>query len=100
MSAPKSVSIMALIAKDERLIEAHEKAVSTVLGYIERHMIYSRVQEGEEQYQEKTDNVIIAKFTHVTARGVKNREEGKKDKKADPQLHTHCVIANASKDEV
>ncbi len=35
LSAPKSVSIMVLVAKDERLIEAHEKAVTTVLNYVE-----------------------------------------------------------------
>ena len=97
LSAPKSVSIMALVAKDERLIEAHEKAVTTVLNYVERHIMYVRVQG--KQYQERTDNAIIGKFTHVIARRTK---DGEKDKKADLQLHTHCVIANATKcrDEV
>ena len=76
-SAPKSVSIMALVAKDKRLIEAHEKAVATVLKYAERHLIYSRVQKDTEQYQEKTNNGVIAKFTHITSRGAKEGSEEK-----------------------
>ncbi len=61
--------------------------------------MYARVQKEGKQYQERTDNAIIGKFTHVIARRAK---DGEKDKKADPQLHTHCVIANATKcrDEV
>lgn len=93
-SAPKSVSVMAFVARDKRIIEAHEKAVSETLAYMNRHLIYSRVQEAGIQNLEKTNNTIIAKFTHMTSRGVKDASN---DKKPDPQLHTHALIANATK---
>ena len=63
-TAPKSFSIMALVAGDKRLLEAHEKAVSETLEYMNRHLIYSRVQKDGMRYLEKTDNTIAAKFTH------------------------------------
>lgn len=99
LSAPKSVSIMAFIAKDERVEEAHEKAVSTALDYVQRHMVYTRVQDKGHQILEKTNNAIIAKYTHLTSRPTKRQEKenSKLDQKVpDPQLHTHCLIANAT----
>lgn len=94
LSAPKSVSIMALVAKDERVVEAHERSVSTTLDYIQRHMIYTRVQEKGKQSIEKTDNAPIARFTHMTSRTSKSKEQ--EEKAPDPQLHTHNIIANAT----
>ena len=38
LSAPKSVSIMAEVAGDRRLIEAHGQAVRTALAHVEAHM--------------------------------------------------------------
>ena len=93
-SAPKSVSIMGLVAGDKKIIDAHEKAVSETLEYINRHLIYSRVQKDGIQSLEKTDNSLVAKFTHITARGVKDANN---DKKPDPQLHTHALVGNATK---
>ena len=40
--SPKSVSIMALAAKDERLIKAHEKAVNYTLSVMEKEHIQVR----------------------------------------------------------
>ena len=37
ISAPKSVSIMALALRDERMVAAHEKAVDAALSYLEEH---------------------------------------------------------------
>lgn len=103
LSAPKSVSIMGLVAGDKRLLEAHEKAVGNVLGYVERNMIYTRVQENGKLRVEKSDNAVIAKYTHVASRLHKDTDqESSTAKKAsskeipDPQLHTHNVIANAT----
>jgi conjugative relaxase-like TrwC/TraI family protein len=93
-TAPKSVSIMALVAEDKRLLEAHEKAVSETLQYMNRNLIYARVQKDGLKYQEKTDNTITAKFTHITSRAVKDADN---DKKPDPGLHTHALVANATK---
>ena len=43
MSAPKSVSTMALVAGDRRLIDAHTRAVITALDYAERHAAATRI---------------------------------------------------------
>ena len=48
-SAPKSVSIMAEVAGDRRLVKAHDKAVTTALAYIERHGAATRAREGGQR---------------------------------------------------
>ncbi len=95
LSAPKSVSIMALVAGDKRIVDAHEEAVTNVVDYIERNMVYTRVQEKGNMLSVKTDNMVVAKFTHITARPTKNDEMHI----PDPQLHTHCIIGNMTKCE-
>jgi len=84
-SAPKSVSVMALVAGDKRLIGAHGAAVKTALGHVERHMAATRIREGGEVAREATDNLAVATFRHETSRA------------QDPQLHTHTVILNMTK---
>jgi conjugative relaxase-like TrwC/TraI family protein len=86
-SAPKSVSIMAEVAGDRRLIGAHDKAVRTALGYIERHGATTRVREGGEIRTVETAKLTVATFRHNTSRA------------QDPQLHTHAVILNATQDK-
>jgi conjugative relaxase-like TrwC/TraI family protein len=85
-SAPKSVSIMAEVAGDKRLIAAHAAAVKAALGHVEQHMAATRVREGGEVRREETGNLAIATFRHATSRA------------QDPQLHTHAVILNATQD--
>ncbi len=84
-SAPKSVSIMAQVAGDKRLIAAHGAAVKTALGHIERHMAATRIRGGGEVAREVTGNLAVATFRHETSRA------------QDPQLHTHSVILNMTK---
>jgi conjugative relaxase-like TrwC/TraI family protein len=86
-SAPKSVSIMAEVAGDKRLIAAHAAAVKGALGRVEQHMAATRVREGGEVRREETGNLTIATFRHATSRA------------QDPQLHTHAVILNATQDK-
>ena len=93
LSAPKSVSIMALVAGDERIHGVHERAVERVVDYVERNMVYTRVQEKGNMVFEKTDNMVAAKFTHLTSRPTKKNE----GHIPDPQLHTHCIVANMTK---
>src|SRR5471032_298437 len=45
-SAPKSVSMQALIGHDNRLIDAHEKAVARTLEYAERLAAYRVTENG------------------------------------------------------
>lgn len=87
LSAPKSVSIMAEVAGDRRLIGAHSEAVKTALGFVEKHMAATRIREDGLVTREATGNLTIASFQHGTSRA------------QDPQLHTHNVILNATRDK-
>ena len=84
LSAPKSVSIMAEVAGDRRLIAAHSDAARTAMAHVEAHMAATRVRDGGVIAREATGNLIIASFQHGTSRA------------QDPQLHTHNVIMNAT----
>ena len=85
-SAPKSVSVLAEIAGDRRLIDAHEKAVQTALSMVEEHLAVTRIREDGSIRRENTENLVIASFRHGTSRDV------------DPQLHSHNVILNMTQD--
>lgn len=87
LSAPKSVSIMAEVAGDRRLIAAHGEAVRTAMAHVEKHMAATRIRDGGTVAREATGNLVIANFQHDTSRA------------QDPQLHTHNVIMNATRDE-
>ncbi|HET6523551.1 MobF family relaxase [Sphingopyxis sp.] len=87
LSAPKSVSIMAEVAGDRRLIAAHGQAVTTALAHVEAHMAATRVRRGGNVAREATGNLVVASFQHGTSRA------------QDPQLHTHNVIVNATQGE-
>ncbi|SNT09246.1 MobF family relaxase [Sphingopyxis indica] len=87
LSAPKSVSIMAEVAGDRRLIAAHGEAVKTALAHVEAHMAATRVRHGGNVIRAATGNLIVASFQHGTSRA------------QDPQLHTHNVIMNATQSE-
>lgn len=91
LSAPKSVSIVALIGEDTNVITAHNNAVDAILKYIEANIIYTRIQANGILSLTKSNNIIAAKFTHQTSRSGKDLNTAKDP---DPQLHTHCIIAN------
>src|SRR5271163_1355839 len=82
-SAPKSVSLTALVGGDERVREAHREAVTAALTELER---YTQARIGGNHAAETTGKFIAAKFEHDTARPVNGY--------AAPQLHTHAVIFN------
>jgi conjugative relaxase-like TrwC/TraI family protein len=84
-SAPKSVSLTALVGGDDRVREAHRLAVTTALDELER---YTQARIGGNNPAETTGKFIAAKFEHDTARPV--------DGYAAPQLHTHAVIFNVT----
>ena len=87
-SAPKSVSLTALVGGDERVTEAHRAAVTTALDELER---YTHARLGGNNPAEQTGNFVAAKFEHDTARPVNGY--------AAPQLHTHAVIFNVTERE-
>src|ERR1035441_712133 len=82
-SAPKSVSLTALVGGDDRVRSAHREAVTIALTELER---YTQARIGGNNPAETTGKFIAAKFEHDTARPV--------DGYAAPQLHTHAVIFN------
>jgi conjugative relaxase-like TrwC/TraI family protein len=84
-SAPKSVSLTALVGGDGRVREAHRESVRTALRELER---YTQARIGNVHAPETTGKFIAATFEHDTARPV--------DGYAAPQLHTHAVIFNVT----
>lgn len=86
-SAPKSVSIAALVNGDERLEEAHREAVKTALTVIEERYASTRVRIDGQRLVVSTQNLIVGQFHHDSSR------------EKDPQIHTHCVIINATQTE-
>ncbi len=84
-SAPKSVSLTALVGGDGRVREAHRESVRVALSELER---YTQARIGNVHAPETTGKFIAATFEHDTARPV--------DGYAAPQLHTHAVIFNVT----
>ena len=85
-SAPKTVSLLALLVGDKRFLEIHGRAVVTTVNEIERFCAQARTagEDGKTVF-ENTENLVAALFPHDTSRSL------------DPQLHTHVVIANMTK---
>ncbi|MEI9980388.1 MAG: MobF family relaxase [Edaphobacter sp.] len=84
-SAPKSVSLTALVGGDERVREAHRESVRVALNELEK---YTQARIGNVHAPETTGKFVAATFEHDTARPV--------DGYAAPQLHTHAVIFNVT----
>ncbi len=82
-SAPKSVSLTALVGGDDRVRAAHRESVRVALEQLEH---YTQARIGGNHPPETTGKFIAAKFEHDTARPV--------DGYVAPQLHTHAVIFN------
>ena len=61
ISAPKSVSIMATLGGDKRLLQAHQKAVDDALKELETHAA-TRVRLGGAQSDRTTGNLVIAVY--------------------------------------
>ena len=45
LSAPKSVSLMAMVGGDDRIVDAHDRAVGRTLAWIEKNAIETRMQD-------------------------------------------------------
>jgi conjugative relaxase-like TrwC/TraI family protein len=86
VNAPKSVSIMALVAGDARVLAAHEKAVGVALSYLEEHAALRHRANGEIVH-ETTGRLVFARFTEHASREL------------DPHLHTHVVVMNITNRE-
>ncbi len=83
-SAPKSVSLAALVGGDRRIVEAHDRAVSATLAWVEKNAAETRMKDPDTGRMARVGNqkIVTATFRHDTSRNL------------DPQLHTHAVLAN------
>jgi conjugative relaxase-like TrwC/TraI family protein len=82
-SAPKSVSVLWALSPDPfvqaEVLAAHDAAVTSALGWLERHgAVTRRGTDGTDQLD--TRGLVVAVFRQHTSRSV------------DPQLHTHALI--------
>jgi len=84
-SAPKSVSLQALVGDDSRIIQAHEEAVRSALKHIEKDVLTAQAKLNGVIRHEQPGRMVAAVFKHETSREL------------DPQLHSHSVVANMTK---
>lgn len=89
-SAPKSVSITALVGGDSRIAEAHKESVKVALDAVEE---YTQARMGGNNIPETTGRWVVAKFHHDTAR------PDQREQYVAPQLHTHSVVFNMTRRE-
>lgn len=82
-SAPKSVSIQALVGGDGEVVKAHDRAVARAVEAAEARAQARHKVRGHSMVQ-NTGNLVVAKFRHETSR------------EKDPQLHTHAVVMNVT----
>jgi conjugative relaxase-like TrwC/TraI family protein len=87
-SAPKSVSLTALVGGDEKVRQAHRESVKVALDELEK---YVQARIGGNHPAETTGKWVAASFEHDSARPVEGY--------AAPQLHTHVVFFNLTETE-
>lgn len=80
-----SKSISALSRLDADIIKCHNDAVTVALKEMEKQYSLSVKKVNNKKVREVTGNLIVGRFLHS-----ENRE-------VEPQLHTHCVVANLTK---
>jgi len=83
LASPKSVSLLAALAPEvdqARFQRAHDQAVESALGYLERNATWTR--RGADNAHMATSGLVAAAFPHA------NSASG------DPHQHTHVVVAN------
>lgn len=88
-SSPKSVSVLWGLTADEftrAVIEdAHYQAVRQAMGYLQREACFTRHRVNGEVVAVEGQGFLAAAFRHGTSRA------------GDPQLHTHVLVANATR---
>jgi len=82
LSAPKSVSLAALVGGDGRVIDAHDRAVARTLDWFERNVAETRMKDPETGRMVRTggQKTVIATFRH--------------------DISCHCAIAATGCDEI
>ena len=87
--APKSVSLLYGLGEagtiTGEVVAAHEAAVDAAIGYLERTVCRTRRRIDGEITPIEGDGFVAAGFRHQTSRA------------GDPTLHTHVLVANATR---
>lgn len=86
-SAPKSVSLLWALGGDEaagQVKAAHREAVGAALAYMQREACWTRRGAGGAEFVQG-NGFLAAAYLHRSSRN------------GDPQLHTHVLVANATK---
>ena len=82
-NAPKSLSVLAYVTGDERLLAANMAAVKATMAWVEKKFAEGRIYtENDKGDPVRSGNLAYAMFQHDTSR------------KLDPQAHIHVVVAN------
>ena len=83
-SAPKSVSLVAMLGSNTAVVAAHDAAVKRTLAWLEATTLQTRMKDPESGVLAHAggQKMVAATFRHDVSRNL------------DPQLHTHAVIAN------
>ena len=83
-SAPKSVSLAALLGNDAAVAAAHDEAVRRTLAWLEATTVQTRMKDADTGLLVHAggQKMVAATFRHEVSRNL------------DPQLHTHAVVAN------
>ena len=87
LSAPKSVSLEALLYGNRQVLGAHDAAVRSTLDWVEAALLQTRGYDPATGRRPRmaADGLVAAGFRHLTSRD------------QDPQLHTHCILANMTR---
>ena len=91
-SAPKSVSLAALLPTrkhprgDRGVLRCHDEAVKATLEWIEETKLQTRGWDPATGRRPRVKGHGLALFRHIASRNL------------DPQLHTHAVVANMTRD--
>ena len=83
-SAPKGVSVAALVYGDDRILMAHHLAVLHAIHYVEDIMV-CRITTRQRTTPVPTKGVLMAMFHCYQSRS------------GDPQIHTHVLLFNCGK---
>ncbi|MBX3738897.1 MAG: relaxase domain-containing protein [Candidatus Didemnitutus sp.] len=87
VSAPKDVSLLYFVGRDDRIADWWEEAVAETLHEMEA-LTRTRVRRDGAGDDRVTGEMVAAVVTHETSRAL------------DPQLHTHVCILNVTFDAV
>jgi conjugative relaxase-like TrwC/TraI family protein len=86
-SAPKSVSLTALVGGDALVEVTHRTAVEMTLKLIEERYAQTRITKNGIVSEIQTGNLVVAQFAHIESREL------------DPHLHTHALVMNLTQAE-